>query len=129
MCTGNGCQTDMSRGCSAPRWPTCSRASFMIVIEIAGGVILAVLILAFLPWVLVGLSFAICAAVLPPIIGGLVIASINQPFEAMVFGGVFLPFFVPWLIFEKKLRREIKAEKAEHAAQWQSWYDRGEGPT
>jgi hypothetical protein len=119
----------MSRGCSAPRWPTGSRASFMIVIEIAGGVILAVLILAFLPWVLVGLSFAICAAVLLPIIGGLVIVSINQPFEAMVFGGVFLAFFVPWLIFEKKLRREIKAEKAEQAAQWRSWHDRGEGPT
>ena len=81
----------------------------MIVIEIAGGIILAVLILALLSWILVGLSFAFGAAVLLAIIGGVVWAVWFVPevlVAALIIGGVFLAFFVPWLIYEKKARRD-----------------------
>jgi hypothetical protein len=77
----------------------------MIVIEIAGGIILAVFILAFLPLVLRVLLWLLCLSLVAVLcvfavwLGEVIIS--DWPFEALVIGGVFLAFFVPWLVYEK----------------------------
>ena len=100
----------------------------MIVIEIAAGIILAALFLAFLPWILVGLSFALGGAVLLAIIGGVVwvVWTGTQSAEGiaaeLIISGVFLSLFLPWLVYEIKARREIKAEQTK-AALARAWHD------
>ena len=82
------------------------------MIEIAGGIILAVLILVLLPWILVGLSWAFGIALLLAIAGGAVwltwTGSQSAEFLAVasVVGGV----FSIWLAYEIKARRQSREE-------------------
>jgi peptidoglycan/LPS O-acetylase OafA/YrhL len=82
------------------------------MIEIAGGIILAVFILALLPWIFVGLSWAFALAVVLALAGGAVwlVWTGAQSTEGLavefIIGGVFLI----WLHYEIKARREMKAE-------------------
>lgn len=83
------------------------------MIEIAGGIILAVLILALLPWILVGLSWAFGIGLLLAVAGGAVwltwtgAQSTAGLAVEFISGGVFLI----WLACEIKTRRAMKAEE------------------
>jgi hypothetical protein len=83
------------------------------MIEIAGGIVLAIFILALLPWILVGLSWAFGIALLLAVGGGAVLLFWTGALSAeglaveFVVGGVFLI----WLAYEIKARREMKAEE------------------
>jgi hypothetical protein len=83
------------------------------MIEIAGGILLAVLILALLPWILVGLSWAFGATLVLAITGAAAwiiwtgAQSTSGLAALLVVGGVFLV----WLAYEVKARREMKAEQ------------------
>jgi hypothetical protein len=83
------------------------------MIEIAGGIILALFILAFLPWIYYGLSWAFGIALVLAIAGGagwlIWIGAQSAAGLAVEFvgGGVFLI----WLTYELKARREMKAEE------------------
>lgn len=84
------------------------------MIEIAGGILLAVLILALLPWIIVGLSWAFGVALVLAITGAAAWiiwtgAQSTRGLAALfVVGGVFLV----WLAYEIKAKRELKAEQA-----------------
>jgi hypothetical protein len=83
------------------------------MIEIAGGIILAVFILALLPLILYGLSWVFAVAVMLAFAGGAVwlVWTGAQSAEGLavelIIGGVFLI----WLHYEIKARREMKAEQ------------------
>jgi riboflavin transporter FmnP len=83
------------------------------MIEIAGGIILTVLILVLLPWIFYGLSWAFGIALVLAVVGGAVwlIWTGAQSGAGLavefVCGGVFLI----WLAYEIKARRELKAEE------------------
>ena len=82
------------------------------MIEIAGGIILAVFILALLPWLFVVLSWTFALPVVLALAGGAVwlVWTGAQSTEGLavefIIGGVFLI----WLHYEIKARRELKAE-------------------
>ena len=72
----------------------------MIVIEIAGGILLAVLILTFLPWILVGLKYVLGAAVLIAVVGvliGIGAQSDEAHAAVLIIGPVLSALTLPWL--------------------------------
>jgi hypothetical protein len=81
------------------------------MIEIAGGIILALFILALLPWIFYGLSWAFGIALVLAIAGGAVclIWTGAQSGAGLVGGGVFLI----WLAYEIKARREMEGRKSQ----------------
>jgi hypothetical protein len=91
----------------------------MVVFAIAGGILLALLVLCLLPYILVGLSFAFCIAVVLAIAfgaGWLVWTGYQSPgglAVELIIGGVFLI----WLTYEVKARRQAAAEHAERATE------------
>jgi hypothetical protein len=91
----------------------------MMMIEIAGGIVLAVLILSLLPYIAVGLSFAFgVAVVLALALGtGWMVWTGSQSASGLavelIVGGVFLI----WLSYEVKARRLMAAERALPTAQ------------
>jgi riboflavin transporter FmnP len=84
------------------------------MIEIAGGILLAVLALALLPWIIVGLSWTFGAGLMLAITGAAAwiiwtgAQSTSGLVALFVVGGVFLV----WLAYEAKARREMKVEQA-----------------
>jgi hypothetical protein len=82
------------------------------MIQIAGGILLAVLILAFLPWILVGLSWVFVGALLLTIFGGVawLIWIGSQSVEGLATGAIVVGVFLIWLHYEIKARRESKAK-------------------
>jgi hypothetical protein len=88
------------------------------MIEIAGGILLAVLILCLLPYIFLAISFTFTVAVALAItfgVGWMVWAGYQTPGGLAVeltIGGVFLI----WLFYEVKARRRAAAEHAERAA-------------
>lgn len=89
-----------------------------MVIEIAGGILLAVLILCLLPYIILAISFAFCVAVVIAVIFGACWATwvgYQSPGGLAVeltIGGVFLL----WLFYEVKARRQA-AEDTERSAE------------
>ena len=84
------------------------------MIEIAGGIILALFILAFLPWILFGLSWVFGIALALVVISGAVwlIWTGAQSTEGLavelITGGVVLIVFLIWRHYEIKARRETE---------------------
>jgi hypothetical protein len=83
------------------------------MIEIAGGIILAVFILALLPLIFAGLSWAFGIAVVLALAGGAVwlIWTGAQSAEGLVVEFIIGGVFLIWLHYEIKARREMKAEQ------------------
>ena len=83
------------------------------MIEIAGGIILAVFFLALLPWIFAGLSWAFGVALLRAIAGGAVwlISTGSQSAEGLAVESVVGGVFLIWLAYEIKARREMKVDE------------------
>jgi hypothetical protein len=84
------------------------------MIEIAGGILLAILILALLPWIIVGLSWTFAAVLALAITGGAawIIWTGAQSAGGLAALFVVSGVFLIWLAYEVKARREMKAEQA-----------------
>lgn len=82
------------------------------MIQIAGGILLAILILALLPFILVGLSWALGIAMLIALTGSLawLAWTVAQSPEGLAASLIFLGICFIWLAYEVKAKREMKAE-------------------
>jgi hypothetical protein len=82
------------------------------MLTIAGGILLAVLILILLPWLLAGAAWVAGLTLVIAIAGGAIwvlwtgAQSVEGLAVELVIGAVFLALFLPWLYFERKLKRE-----------------------
>lgn len=87
------------------------------MIEIAGGIVLAIFILALLPWIFYGLSWAFGIALVLAIAGGAVwlIWTGSQSPESLAVESVVGGVFFIWLAYEIKARREMKANEHQQA--------------
>jgi len=92
------------------------------MIEIAGGIVLAVLFLALLPAIIAGTLWLFAAALLVLVVvgaGWMLLAGAQSP-EGFAIELIVAGVFLVWLHYEIKARREIAAEEAEKRTQPQT---------